>query len=110
MAATPPTRASDAIHGRRLLGGLRFIVALALLAVVVLCLVFSWTTRDAMTSLPFLKRQANKRASATQNTPVDVRPWQTAQALAALAVTAEEAEYAGGLRGRGNGLRRRPRT
>jgi hypothetical protein len=90
---SPP--ASDAVHRRRLLGGLRFIITIALLALVVLCLVFSWTTRDAMASLPFLKGQANKRAVAIRNAPIDVRPWQTAQALAAVAVTAEETEYAG---------------
>src|ERR1700722_20023496 len=90
MAAQPPTQASDAIHRRRLPGGLRFILALALLALTVLCLVFSWTTRDAMANLPFLKQ----RAVSIRNAPVDVRPWQTAQALAALAVTAEEIEYA----------------
>ncbi|MBV9503017.1 MAG: mechanosensitive ion channel [Acidobacteriaceae bacterium] len=47
-----------------------------------------------MSSLPFFKRGANKPSAVTQNAPVDVRPWQTAQALAALAVTAEEIEYA----------------
>jgi small-conductance mechanosensitive channel len=93
MATNPPIKASDAIHSRRILSGLKFILTLALLAVVVLCLVYSWTTRDAMANLPFLNRQANGRGVA-QNTPVDVRPWQTAQALAALVVTAEEAEYA----------------
>ena len=94
MATNPAAQASDAIHRRRILSGLRFILTLALLAVVVLCLVLSWTTRDVMSSLPFLKRQANKRDVVTQSGPVDVRPWQTAQALAGLAVTAEEAEYA----------------
>src|SRR5579863_4062831 len=94
MATNLPTPASDAIHRRRILSGVRFILTLALLAVVALTLVFSWTTRDAMASLPFLKRQANKRGMVTQNAPVDVRPWETAQALAPLAVTAEETEYA----------------
>ncbi|MBV9269123.1 MAG: mechanosensitive ion channel, partial [Acidobacteriaceae bacterium] len=94
MATNPPTQASDAIHRRRILSGLRFIVTLALIVVVVLCLVLTWTTRDAMATLPFLKQQANKHVAVTENAPVDVRPWQTAQALAALAVTAEETEYA----------------
>ncbi len=94
MAANPPASASDAIHRRRVLSGLRFILTLALLAVVAVCLVFSWTTRDAMASLPFLKRLANKPGVVTEKAPVDVRPWQTAQALAASAVTAEETEYA----------------
>jgi small-conductance mechanosensitive channel len=94
MAANPPAQTSDAIYRRRLFRGLRFILALALVVAVAVCLIFSWTTRDAMASLPFLKRQANKGAVAMPNAPVDVRPWQTAQALAALAVTAEETEYA----------------
>jgi len=66
----------------------RLVLSLALLALLVLCLTFAWTTRDAMAHLPFLKRQSN------QNTLVDLRPWQTAQALAPLAVSSEEAEYA----------------
>ena len=47
-----------------------------------------------MASLPFLRRHANARGVANPKAPVDVRPWQTAQALAATAVTAEETEYA----------------
>jgi small-conductance mechanosensitive channel len=94
MATNPPAQASDATRSRRILTGLRFVLTLALLAVVVLCLAYSWTTRDAMANLPFPKGQANGRGVAAQNTPVDVRPWRTAQALAALVVTAEEAEYA----------------
>jgi hypothetical protein len=92
-----PTRAPNvrmAFIARRILSGLKFILALALLAIIVLCLIFSWTTREAMTTLPFLKRQANRPGALTQNAPVNVRPWQTAQALAPLAVTAEEAQYA----------------
>lgn len=94
MEANRPTLASDAIHRRRIFSGFKFLLALALLAIIVLYLVFFWTKRDAIASLPFLKRQANKPGVVTQNAPVDVRPWQTAQALAPLAVTAEETEYA----------------
>lgn len=94
MATNPATEAPDAIHHRRILSGLRFILTLTLLAVVVVCLVFSWSTRDAMASLPFIHRKANGRGVVTVKAPVDVRPWQTAQTLAALAHTAEEEEYA----------------
>jgi small-conductance mechanosensitive channel len=66
----------------------RLTISLALLALLVLCLAFAWSTRDAMAHLPFLKKERN------QNTLVDLRPWQTAQALAPLAVSAEEAESA----------------
>lgn len=60
-----------------------------------LCLVFSWSTRDAMAHLPFLSRQGNVRSPVdAQKTLVDLRPWQTAEALAQLAVSAEEKEQA----------------
>jgi small-conductance mechanosensitive channel len=94
MATNQLTPAPDAIHSRRILRSLKFILTLILLAVMVLCLVYSWATRDAMANLPFLNRQRNGRGGGGPNAPVDLRPWQTAQALAALVVTAEEAEYA----------------
>ncbi len=94
MATNPPGQASDAIQRRHILRGLRAIFILGLLALLVLCLIFSWTTRDAMANLTFIKRQANTRGTTSQNAPVDVQPWQMAQAVAALAVTAEETEYA----------------
>jgi small-conductance mechanosensitive channel len=58
--------------------------------------VFSWTTRDAMAHLPFLKSQKVQPglAPSTQTTIVDLHPWQIAQALAPLAVSKEEEEYA----------------
>ncbi len=68
---------------------------LALLLVLIVCLVVSWATSDAMANLPFLKRQAGANVLAEgQNTLVDLSPWKTAQVLAGLAVTAEETEYA----------------
>lgn len=94
MPSDRRARALDEIHRRRTLRGLKAILALALLALVVACLIVSWATRDAMASLPFLKENAKQGSVAAPNAPVDVRPWQAAQALAALAVTAEEAEYA----------------
>jgi small-conductance mechanosensitive channel len=64
-------------------------------ALLVLCLVFSWTTRDSMAHLSFLSGQRNVRSvEKSQETLVDLRPWQTAEALAPLAVTAEETEDA----------------
>ena len=73
----------------------RIVFLLTSLALLVLCLVFSWTTRDSMAHLPFLKGSANVDNRAVgQKTLVDLRPWLTAQALAPLAVTAEETEYA----------------
>ena len=70
-------------------------ILLVLSLLLVACFVFSWMTRDVMGNLSFLgggtrsARGANARKSI-----VDLRPWQTAQALGALAVTAEEKEYA----------------
>ena len=65
-------------------------VFISLLALLVLCIVFSWTTRGAMA---FSERQ-NARLRKDEQSLVDLQPWQTAQALAPLAVTAEENEYA----------------
>lgn len=65
----------------------------ALIVLLILCFAFAWTTRDAMTHLPFIAGRAPVRGSA-QKTIVDLTPWQTAQALAPLAVSAEETEYA----------------
>ena len=79
----------------RLLGNTRLVILLALLALLAVCLVFSWTTRDAMGNLSFLNSKYNpNRANGGKKSIVDVNPWQTAQALAPLAMTAEEKEYA----------------
>jgi small-conductance mechanosensitive channel len=97
MATNLTGRSSDAIpSSHQILSRVRLIFTLGLLVLLVLCLTFSWTTRDPMTHLPFLKGQLKARGlnADDQNTPVDLQPWQTAQALAALAVTTEEAEYA----------------
>ena len=48
-----------------------------------------------MAHLPFLNAKTGSRSFANgQKTIVDLHPWQTAQALAPLAVSAEEVEYA----------------
>ena len=79
----------------RIFGKGRLLVLVALLVLLILCLAFAWVTRDAMAHLPFLARQGGARAHAAGATgPVDQSPWQTAQALAPLAVTAEETEFA----------------
>jgi small-conductance mechanosensitive channel len=51
-----------------------------------LCLAFSWNTRVPM--------RGTRGKPGMRRTLVDLSPWQTAQTLSALAVTAEEAEYA----------------
>ena len=73
----------------------RVTVLLALVAVLILCAVFSWTTRDAMQHFQFVRTQAEAPGIAgTRKTLVDISPWQTAESLAPLAVTAEEKGYA----------------
>ena len=69
---------------------LRRLLILIPVAVLVACFVGMFLTRGAMTNLPFLR----SRARGGQQGLVDQRPWQTAQAVAALAVSAEEKEYA----------------
>src|ERR1700692_449494 len=71
------------------------IAAAVALAVVVLCLVGSFTTRGVMEHLSFLHGQGSGwNAAPTSYGIVDQRPWQTAKTLAALAVSAEELELA----------------
>jgi small-conductance mechanosensitive channel len=64
---------------------------IVLSALLVLCLAFSWVTRGAMSDMPFLARNSGKAAPKSL---VDLRPWLTAQTLAAMAVTTEEKEFA----------------
>jgi small-conductance mechanosensitive channel len=71
------------------------IAAAVALAVVVLCLVGSFTTRGVMEHLSFLDGQKSGWNAAPKSYGiVDQRPWQTAKTLAALAVSAEELELA----------------
>src|SRR5271168_2816962 len=73
----------------------RLVLLCALLALLALCLVFTWTTRGAMANFSFLRNQGGGGSLAgNKKTLVDLRPWQTAQALAPLAVSAEETEFA----------------
>src|ERR1017187_4040717 len=95
MAISSPASAPGGAPISRVLGRTRLGLLISLLALLILCAIFSWTTRRAMEHLQFLRGQgssANGQSGA--KTHVDLRPWLTAQALAPLAVTAEEAEYA----------------
>jgi small-conductance mechanosensitive channel len=95
MAASPPPSSAPAsTHFSRLIGRTRTTALLVMLAILILCVIFSWTTRDAMDHLPFLKGTTTGRLTASQKTLVDLRPWLTASSLAPLAVSNEEAEYA----------------
>jgi small-conductance mechanosensitive channel len=59
--------------------------------VLVVCLVAIYLTRGAMANLPFLRTRTAAGGTAGL---VDQRPWQTVQALAPLAVSAEEKRFA----------------
>ncbi|NUQ29031.1 MAG: mechanosensitive ion channel [Acidobacteriaceae bacterium] len=94
MTTHPHAPAPAPTTRRTVFGRTKLVLLLALVALLVFFLAISWTTRDSMAHLPFLKGQGKARVLADQDTLVDTRPWQTAQALAPLAVTAEEVEYA----------------
>src|SRR6266567_1107404 len=76
------------------IGQVALISLVALATLLVLCLVFAWTTRDAMQHLPSTASAGKTTATNARNTLVDQGPWQTAEALAPLAVTAEENQLA----------------
>jgi small-conductance mechanosensitive channel len=88
----PEIQKQDRIAPRMLSRG-RLVSLLILSGLLVVCFAFSWTTRDAMAHLSFLKGQQSLRGSG-QTTVVDLHPWQIAQALTPLAVSKEEEEYA----------------
>jgi small-conductance mechanosensitive channel len=67
---------------------------LVVVAVLVLCIAFSWTTRDAMVHLPFLNQNKARSRTGDQKSIVDQSPWLTIQALTPLAVSSEERQYA----------------
>jgi small-conductance mechanosensitive channel len=90
MDTSPDISRSKQAEAR--IGRVMLIVLTALGALLALCLVFTWMTRDAMRNLPSINKQG-----ATTSSPsalADQTPWQTAQALAPLAVTAEENQFA----------------
>ncbi len=90
--AASRTQAQAALQ--RMLGRGRFISLLVLAGVLAVCVAFSWTTRDAMAHLSFLKGQKTQQGNPSQTAIVDLHPWQIAQALAPLAVSKEEEEFA----------------
>jgi small-conductance mechanosensitive channel len=94
--AIPPVAPQPNETGRvPTFGKARITLLFALVALFVVCLVFVWMTRGAMENLSFLRSQDGvANHLGTKKTLVDLGPWQTAQALAALAVTAEETEFA----------------
>lgn len=79
----------------RIFGPVRLVLFFVFVIVLLLCTVLLWTTRGAMANFSFLRQNgASSGTIGTQKTLVDLSPWQTAQALAPLAVSAEETEFA----------------
>jgi small-conductance mechanosensitive channel len=58
-----------------------------------LCIGFAWMTQEAG-KLPFSSQSQKGRPGAQPRTIVDASPWQTAEALAQLAFSSEEKDYA----------------
>jgi small-conductance mechanosensitive channel len=94
MATSPSAPNLSEMIRQRVFRNTRIVILLALSLLLVACLVLSWMTRDAMGNLSFLGHSGRSGRDNGKKTIVDLRPWQTAQALAPLAVTAEEKEFA----------------
>ena len=62
--------------------------------VLVVCLVAIYLTQGSMANLPFLRGKGRTGARGSADGLVDQRPWQTIEALAPLAVSAEEKRLA----------------
>jgi small-conductance mechanosensitive channel len=95
MAIPPIASLNGQKLRERVFGSTRLVILLALCAIFAVCLVFTWTTSDVVGNLSFLNPKYNRnRGSNGKKALVDVSTWQTAEALAPLAYTAEEKEYA----------------
>jgi small-conductance mechanosensitive channel len=95
MSTPSPAAPAPARNRGRIFTRPRIISLIVVAALLCLCLAFSWITRDAMSKLPSSAGNKQTRGSAASSrTIVDLSPWQNAEALAQLATTAEEKEYA----------------
>jgi len=93
--ATPPATPPSVRQPRAPIFSKAKLISLTVLSVLfLLCLLFSWNSRSSITSLSIFGQKGHTRQRTTKKPLVDVSPWQTAQTLAAMAVTAEEMEYA----------------
>lgn len=73
---------------------LRQLSIVAPAAVLVACLVGLFLTRGVMANLPFLRGKGSPSGFRANNDLVNQQPWQTIEALAPLAVSAEEKRHA----------------
>jgi len=85
---------SSGASKRGILAGVRRPAIAALTILLAICVALSWRTRDAMEHLPFLPGSSASRTAGVTKAIVDLHTWQTAQALAPLAVSVEEVEFA----------------
>jgi small-conductance mechanosensitive channel len=89
MATPPATHQKQQFKAlESMLGKGRFVSFAVLSVVLAGCLLAIWFTRDAVAHLSFLRNQRS------QSGIVSLQTWQIAQALAPLAVTSEEIEFA----------------
>ena len=93
MTTTPVPADPHSPRSNHVLGRARLISLLTLAVLFVLCLVFSWNARIPMGASGANSGNGVARAG-TRRTLIDLSPWQTAQTLSALAVTAEEVDFA----------------
>ncbi|HVN93575.1 MAG TPA: mechanosensitive ion channel domain-containing protein [Terracidiphilus sp.] len=91
MGTSPAASHPGGSPRARLLDKTRLALFIALLALLAVCAVSLWTTRGAMN---VLRAKGGKSNPAGASSLVDLQPWQTAQALAPLAVSSEEKGYA----------------
>ncbi len=90
MATSPAVSPTHASPRARFFSKTRLLLLLVLLALLAVCIAVSWTTRSAMS---LLHGRGGVQSGAVQSL-VDQQPWQTVSALAPLAVSAEENNYA----------------
>ncbi len=94
MATSPIAPSPDPKSSSSVFNKTRIVSIVVLGTLLCVSLLFAWTTRDAMANLPFLPGVSKGQSPAGRPDLVDTSPWQTAQALAPLAVSSEEAELA----------------
>ena len=75
----------------RLFGKTQIVMLSVLIALLLACAVVLWTTSGAMA---YLNQRRNGTGAGAAQSMVNLQPWQTAQALAQLAVSAEEMSFA----------------
>lgn len=95
MAIPPSSLTREKGAAERTFGKTRVLLIVTLFALLAGCIFFLWMTRSVMANLPSVKGAASRTGqSLAGQSLVDLRPWQTAQGLAPMAVSAEENEYA----------------